>query len=92
MIVGLSSKNNFGVWDIQVVKFTDRASADFWLNKEQYNFRDRSIFDSEEEAMGELLEYGWDKARANKALKFALTGKLNKKEGDIEFEESQIDW
>ena len=42
--------------------------------------------------MGELLEYGWDKARANKALKFALTGKLNEKEGDIEFEESQIDW
>ena len=46
MIVGLSSKNNFGVWDIQVVKFTDQVSADFWLNKEQYNFRDRSIFDS----------------------------------------------
>lgn len=29
---------------------------------------------------------------ANKALKFALTGKYNEKEGDIEFEESQVEW
>ena len=53
MLVGVSQKYDFG-WNVQVEKFTNLESAVFWLNKEQYDFRDRLIFDDEEEAIKHL--------------------------------------
>ena len=47
MLVGISQKKDFE-WHIQVEKFTNLESAEFWLEKEQYDFRDRLIFDDEE--------------------------------------------
>lgn len=81
MIVGISAKNNFGVWDIQVIKFSEQTSAEFWLDQKDYDSRncsERSIFDSEEEAMDKLADYNWNKARIEKALNFAKIGTLNK--------------
>lgn len=91
MIVGLSSKNNFGVWDIQVVKFSEQTSAEFWLDQKDYDSRnrsERSIFDSEEEAMDKLAEYNWNKARIEKALNFAKIGALNKEKCCISYKDN----
>lgn len=55
MLVGVSEKNGFGR-SIQVVKFPNLESAEAWLKKEQYDFRDRIIFDDEEEALEYLRE------------------------------------
>lgn len=55
MLVGVSQKNSFGR-SIQVVKFPNLESAEAWLDKEQYDFRDRTIFDDEEEALEHLRE------------------------------------
>ena len=50
MLVGVSQKYDFG-WNVQVEKFTNLESAEFWLSKEQYDFRDRLIFEDEEKAL-----------------------------------------
>ena len=44
MLVGVSQKRDYE-WHIQVEKFANLESAEFWLNKEQYDFRDRLIFE-----------------------------------------------
>lgn len=91
MIVGIDAKNNFGVWDIQVIKFAERTSAEFWLNQKHYDSRERSersIFDSEEEAMDKLAEYDWNRARIEKALNFAKIGTLNKEKCYISYKDN----
>lgn len=82
MLVGVSQKRDYG-WHVQVEKFTNLESAEFWLGREQYDFRDRFIFDSEEEAFGHLTKlkgYDW----AKEALKEASTATLV--DGELEFE------
>lgn len=91
MIVGIDAKNNFGVWDIQVIKFSDQTSAEFWLNQKHYDSRnssERSIFDSEEEAMDKLAEYNWNMARIEKILNFAKIGTLNKEKCCISYKDN----
>ena len=53
MLVGVSQKYDFG-WNVHVEKFKNLESAEFWLNKEQNDFRVRLIFDDEEEAIKHL--------------------------------------
>ena len=91
MIVGIGAKNNFGVWDIQVIKFSEQTSAEFWLDQKDYDSRnrsERSIFYSEEEAMDKLAEYNWNKARIEKALNFAKIGTLNKEKCCISYKDN----
>ena len=89
MLVGVSQKNDFG-WSAQVVKFPNLESAEAWLNKEQFDFRDRYIFDDEEEALDHLREIKsvrW----AKEALKDAETlTLLDNGEFDIEMSDSYI--
>lgn len=40
---GVSSKFNFGEWEHNVYKFQDMESAEEWLEKEEYDFREREI-------------------------------------------------
>lgn len=40
---GVSSKFNFGTWEHKVYKFQDMGSAEEWLEKEEYDFREREI-------------------------------------------------
>lgn len=89
MLVGVSQKNDFG-WSVQVVKFPNLESAEAWLNKEQYDFRDRYIFDDEEEALEHLRELK-DTRRAKEALEDADTlTLLEDGEFDIEMSDSYI--
>ena len=53
MLVGVSQKYDFW-WNVHVEKFTNLESTEFWLNKEQYDFRDRLIFDDEEKTLEHL--------------------------------------
>ncbi len=88
MLVGVSQKNDFG-WHVQVEKFTNLESAEFWLNKEQYDFRDRLIFDSEEEAIEHLKKLN-GVAWAKEALQDASIHTLVDGELDTEFSPSYI--
>lgn len=89
MLVGVSQKNDFG-WSVQVVKFPNLESAEVWLNKEQYDFRDRYIFDDEEEATEHLKEIRSDRW-IKEALKDADTlTLLDSGEFDIEMSDSYI--
>ena len=88
MLVGVSQKYDFG-WNVHVEKFTNLESAEFWLNKEQYDFRDRLIFDDEEEAIKHLKKLNgveW----AKEALKDASIHTLVDGELDTEFSPSYI--
>ena len=88
MLVGVSQKRDLG-WHVQVEKFTNLESAEFWLNKEQYDFRDRLIFDGEEEAIKHLKKLNgveW----AKEALQDASIHTLVDGELDTEFSPSYI--
>ena len=76
--------------EVSVIKFPNLESAEFWLNKEQYDFRDRFIFDSEEKAFGHLTElkgYDWAKVALEDADTLTL---LKNGEFDIEMSDSYI--
>ena len=88
MLVGVSQKKVSG-WHIQVEKFTNLKSAEFWLNKEQYDFRDRLIFDDEEKAL-EHLEKLKGAELAKEALEDASIHTLVDGELDTEFSPSYI--
>ena len=88
MLVGVSQKNVF-VWNVQVEKFTNLESAEFWLNKEQYDFRDRLIFDDEEEAVDHLKKLNGVKW-AKEVLEDAFIHTLIDGELDTEFSPSYI--
>lgn len=40
-IYGVSSKYDFGAWNHKVYVFSDRDSAEKWLNTEERDFRER---------------------------------------------------
>ncbi len=88
MLVGVSQKYDFG-WNVHVEKFTNLESAEFWLNKEQYDFRDRLIFDDEEEAIKHLKKLNGVKW-AKEALQDASIHTLVDGELDTEFSPSYI--
>ncbi|HEM5460998.1 TPA: hypothetical protein U1628_000212 [Streptococcus suis] len=88
MLVGVSQKRDFG-WHIQVKKFTNLESAEFWLNKEQYDFRDRFIFGNEKEAIEHLEKLKGGKW-AEEALKDASIYTLVDGELDAEFSPSYV--
>ena len=88
MLVGVSKKNDLE-WHIQVEKFTNLESAEFWLEKEQYDFRNRFIFDDEEEALEHLKKLN-GVAWAKEALKDASIHTLVDGELDTEFSPSYI--
>ncbi|HEM6302173.1 TPA: hypothetical protein U2D09_000335 [Streptococcus suis] len=88
MLVGVSQKRDFG-WHIQVKKFTNLESAEFWLNKEQYDFRDRFIFDDVDEALEHIQKLKgleWAKEAIEDASIYTLVdGEL-----DAEFSPSYV--
>ena len=51
MIIGISSKFNFGSWDHNVYTFDNEAAAEKWLHTEEYDFRERELFDDVKEAV-----------------------------------------
>lgn len=42
-IYGVSSKFSFGMWNHRVYKFSDKTTADKWLNTEEADFRMREL-------------------------------------------------
>ena len=42
-IYGVSSRYEFGMWNHQVYKFSDKATAEKWLNTEEADFRMREL-------------------------------------------------
>ena len=42
-IYGVSSKYDFGTWSHKVYVFSDRDSAEKWLNTEERDFREREL-------------------------------------------------
>lgn len=42
-IYGVSSKFNFGKWEHIVYVFSDKTSAEKWLNTEEADFREREL-------------------------------------------------
>lgn len=44
MIIGISSKYDFGRWNHDVYAFEDEAAAEKWLHTEEYDFRERELF------------------------------------------------
>ena len=42
-IYGVSSKYDFGAWIHKVYVFSDRDSAEKWLNTEERDFREREL-------------------------------------------------
>ncbi len=89
MIIGISYKYSYG-WIMWVVKFRDQISAETWLNTEQQDFRERELFESEEEAIKFLSQYMSVK-KAKRKLELASTMFLTK-DGilDEEFSEAYI--
>ena len=47
-IYGVSSKFDFGMWNHRVYKFNDKATAQKWLNTEEYDFRERELMNKTE--------------------------------------------
>lgn len=90
MLVGVSTKHEFGRWNFDVVRFPNLESANFWLNKEQYDFRERFLFDDEKEAIADLMEYGLSKYRAKRLLELASTLTLVNGELEAEFSQAYI--
>ena len=88
MLVGVSQKRDLG-WHVQVEKFTNLESAEFWLNKEQYDFRDRLIFGDGGKAL-EHLEKLKGVEWAKEALEDASIHTLVDGELDTEFSPSYI--
>ena len=88
MLVGVSQKRDYG-WHIQVEKFTNLESAEFWLEKEQYDFRERFIFDDVKKAL-EHLEKLKGIEWAKEAIEDASIHTLVDGELDTEFSTSYI--
>ena len=88
MLVGVSQKRDLG-WHVQVEKFTNLESAEFWLNKEQYDFRDRLIFGDEEKALEHLEKLKGIKW-VKEAIEDASIHTLVDSELDTEFSSSYI--
>ena len=42
-IYGVSSRYSFGMWNHKVYKFSDKATAEKWLNTEEADFRTREL-------------------------------------------------
>lgn len=42
-IYGVSSKYEFGAWNHVVYSFTNKATAERWLDTEEYDFREREL-------------------------------------------------
>ena len=42
-IYGVSSRFALGMWNHRVYKFSDKATADKWLNSEEVDFRTRQL-------------------------------------------------
>ena len=42
-IYGVSSRYSFGMWNHRVYKFSDKVTADKWLNTEEAEFRMREL-------------------------------------------------
>jgi len=42
-IYGVSSKFEFGTWNHRVCVFSDKETAERWLNTEEYDFREREL-------------------------------------------------
>ena len=47
MIIGISSKFDFGRWNHNVYAFDNESAAEKWLNTEEYDFRERELFGEE---------------------------------------------
>ena len=47
-IYGNSYKFNFGRMENNIIKFTDFTEAEEWLNREQYDFRNREFISKTE--------------------------------------------
>ena len=47
-IYGVSSKFFFGTWNHRVYKFSDKATAEKWLNTEEAEFRMRELMTKSE--------------------------------------------
>lgn len=45
MIIGISSKYDFGRWNHKAVSFETAGAAEKWLHAEEHDFREREIFD-----------------------------------------------
>ena len=45
MIIGVSSKYDFGHWSHRVYTFETKEAAEKWLHTEEYGFRERELFD-----------------------------------------------
>ncbi|MEQ9810291.1 hypothetical protein [Streptococcus jiangjianxini] len=89
MFVGVSQKYDWA-WKIDVIKFPNRISAETWLEKEEYDFRERFIFNDEEEALEHLTKlkgFNWAKNSLEDADTMTL---LKNGEFEIEFSDSYI--
>lgn len=47
-IYGVSSRYSFGMWNHRVYKFSDKSTADKWLNTEEADFRMRELMTKSE--------------------------------------------
>ena len=45
MIIGISSKYDFGRWNHSAYAFETAEAADKWLHTEEYDFRERELFE-----------------------------------------------
>ena len=51
MIIGISSKFEFGDWNHRVYTFETKETAEKWLYTEEGDFRERELFTDEKEAV-----------------------------------------
>ena len=51
MIIGISSKFDFGAWHHKVYTFENQQEAEKWLHTEEYDFRERELFTDEKQAV-----------------------------------------
>ena len=86
MIIGVSSKYDFGHWSHRVYTFETKEAAEKWLHTEQYDFRERELFNDlrpavelagPEEVARAIYGEGYTKGDAWKTLRkaYGLTQK-----------------
>lgn len=51
MIIGISSKFDYGAWHHKVYTFENQETAEKWLNTEEYDFRERELFEDVKDAV-----------------------------------------
>ena len=51
MIIGISSKFDFGAWHHKVYTFENQETAEKWLHTEEYDFREREVFENIKDAV-----------------------------------------